>query len=221
MNEKIVLEMTREHAQTVMDACEMLMRLKLGQTSYPTELMLGWPLYHHKKGMSTDEYCMRRDIANDILRAFLRATGNAEGTEKDMVENMAYEVWGTIRYGLYMAEHPDGGEPWSVASQPPLSESGLRMPECRVEEYGCQAIRETDNVVNFADVENKVSAWAARNPEPVYPTWVEWLCEQGLVECRPSFRDDGMEYYLNSNVFTPIPADIVQKLGLSRRRDKV
>lgn len=132
MSEKIILELTREHAQTVMDACEMLMRMKLGQTSYPTELMLGGPLFH-QNGMSVDEYCMRRDIANDILRAFLRATGNKEGTEKDMVENMAYEVWGTIRHTFWKAENPDGGDSWSVASQPPLSESGLRMPGGRVE----------------------------------------------------------------------------------------
>ena len=131
MKEKIVLEMTREHAQTVQDACEMLMRMKLGQTSYPTELMLGWPGYH-KNGISTDEYCIRRDIANDIMRAFLRTTGNEQGTEKDLLEQTAYEIWGTIRHAFWNAENPNGGNDWDVRSQPPLSESGLRMPECRV-----------------------------------------------------------------------------------------
>mgnify|MGYP006988866287 CR=1 FL=1 len=131
MSEKIILEMTREHAQTVQDACEMLMRMKLGQTSYPTELMLGWPGYD-KKGMSIDAYCIRRDIANDILRAFLRTTGNSAGTEKDMLEQTAYEIWGTIRHAFWKAENPDGGTDWDVRSQPPLSESGLTMPECRV-----------------------------------------------------------------------------------------
>lgn len=132
MSDMVILTMTREHAETVMNACELLMRMKLGQTSFPTELMLGWPLYN-EDGMSIDEYCMRRDIANDILRTYLRCTGNTEGTEKDMLEHLVYEVWGTIRYALYKADHPDGGDGWSVASRPPLAESGLPMPKVEVE----------------------------------------------------------------------------------------
>ena len=128
--ETITLTMTRDHAQVVQDACELLVRLKLGQTSYPTELMLGWPNYKDK-GMSMTEYCKRRDIANDILRAFLKAVGNPEGTPKDDVENMAYEVFGTIRHALFMHDYPDN-DGWSVASREPLSESGRTMPKCEV-----------------------------------------------------------------------------------------
>ena len=131
MSEKITVEMTREHAQTVQDACELLMRMKLGQTSYPTELMLGWPLYHEKE-ISIEEYCMRRDAANDVLRAFLRITGNKEGCEKDRVENLAYEVFGTIRHALWKYDNTNTKNSWSVASQPPLCESGLKMPKCTV-----------------------------------------------------------------------------------------
>ena len=46
--EKVVLELTKEHAQVVQDACEVLMRMKLGQTAFPTEVMLGWPLFPMK-----------------------------------------------------------------------------------------------------------------------------------------------------------------------------
>lgn len=130
MNETVTLTLTREHAETVQDACELLMRLKLGQTSFPTELMLGWP----NSEMSVQEYCLRRDIANDALKAFLRAVDNAEGTEKDELEQMAYEVWDTIRHALWKRENLDGGDSWSVCSQPPLSESGLKMPVCEIRE---------------------------------------------------------------------------------------
>lgn len=133
MSETVTLTLTREHAETVQDACELLMRLKLGQTAFPTELMLGWPLYHDKI-KDIEEYCMRREIANDILRAYLRAVGNLEGTPKDATENRAYEVWGTIRHAFWKAEHPNGGDSWSVCSQPPLSESGLTMPVCEIRE---------------------------------------------------------------------------------------
>lgn len=131
MNETVTLTLTREHAETIQDACELLMRLKLGQTAFPTELMLGWPLYHLKI-KDVDEYCMRRDIANDILRAYLRAVGNPEGTTKDDTEMRAYEVWGTLRHAFWKAENPDGSDSWDVRSQPPPSESGLKMPVCEI-----------------------------------------------------------------------------------------
>lgn len=129
MSETVTMTMTREHAQVVQDACEMLMRMKLGQTSFQTELMLGGignPKY------DVNEFCLRRDIAENVLRAFLMATGNVEGSEKDRVEQMAYEVWGTIRHALWKADNPVGTDSWSVASQPPLSESGLGLPKCEV-----------------------------------------------------------------------------------------
>ena len=129
MSETVTLTMTREHAHVVQDACEMLMRMKLGQTSFPTELMLGGignPKY------DVNEFCRRRDIAENVLMAFLRATGNVEDSEKDRVEQMAYEVWGTIRHALWWADHPAGTDSLSVARQMPLSESGLDMPKCEV-----------------------------------------------------------------------------------------
>jgi Fe-S-cluster-containing dehydrogenase component len=48
----------------------------------------------------------------------------------------------------------------------------------------------------------EVAKWAAEHPEPVYPTWGEWL--QRLY--------DNTNY---AGIFiTPIPADIAEKLGL-------
>ena len=127
---KFVMELTLEHAKVVQDACELLMRMKLGQTSFPTELMLGGIGAIGK--YDVNEFCLRRDIAENVLRAFLRATGNQEGCEKDEIENMAYEVFGSIRYAIWKHEHPGIGESWSVAIQPPLSESGKGIPKCEV-----------------------------------------------------------------------------------------
>lgn len=129
MSKTITLTLTEEHAQTVQDACEMLMRMKLGQTRFPTELMLGWP-YNLDK-YDVNEFCLRREIAETVLRAFLQTVGNPEGTPKDDVEHMAYEVYGTIRHALYLANGGDKNG-WSVAAQKPLNESGLDMPKCEV-----------------------------------------------------------------------------------------
>lgn len=130
MAETVTITMTRDHAWVVKEACEMLMRLKLGQTMMPIEVMLGWP----NSGMTIDEYCLRRDVARGALTAFLTAVGH-EGAAKDEVEQMAYEIYGTIRHALYIA---DGGDRngWSVAAREPLSESGREMPKCEVTNDG-------------------------------------------------------------------------------------
>ena len=131
MSETVTLTLTREHTQVVQDACELLMRLKLGQTFFATELLLGWPEH---EGMDTHEYCLLRDIANDILRGYLKAVGCPEGTPKDLKEHIAYEVWGTLRHAFWKHENPGVTDSWDVRSQEPLSESGLRMPMCEVKE---------------------------------------------------------------------------------------
>ena len=131
---KIVLELSEEHARIVMDACEMLMRMRLGQESYPTELMLGWPLHD---GMSTDEYCIRRDVGGELMRTYLgvvlgKNAWHMPNGRKDDLEAMAYEVWATMRHAMFKHEHPGVGETYDVRSSPPLSESGKEMPVCKV-----------------------------------------------------------------------------------------
>lgn len=136
MSETITLTMTREHAQIVQDACEMLMRLKLGQTVCAVDMLIGWPK-PDRDDMDMKEYRLRRDMANDILKTALRVLlgdnkyGLPEG-KKDDAEARAYEIWGTLRHALYMH---DGGEydSYDVRSTEPMSESGLTMPVCRVE----------------------------------------------------------------------------------------
>ena len=46
---------------------------------------------------------------------------------------------------------------------------------CPLESYGCPSIYDDVDNADYADVENKVSAWAAEHPEPVYPTWGEYI----------------------------------------------
>ena len=126
MSERMVtLTITEEHARLVQDACELLMRMKLGQTAYPVELMLG---IH--PNMSIEGFHKLQDIARQALDTFYIAVG-AQGAVKDRDEQLAYELWGTIRHAMYLA---DGGKPdsWSTASCPPLSETGLKMPVCEV-----------------------------------------------------------------------------------------
>lgn len=60
------------------------------------------------------------------------------------------------------------------------------------------------------NLERRVMAWAAEHPEPMYPTWAEWLNEQGI------FSASGMW----DKAFKPIPADIAEKLGIQPKEAK-
>lgn len=84
---------------------------------------------------------------------------------------------------------------------------------------GCNAIYEEDGSTDYANVEEKVAAWAAEHPEPQYPTWGEWFAEQGelsanwkdlrVVSCSGKFSGGIIGVFYNE-----IPADIAQKLGI-------
>lgn len=54
-----------------------------------------------------------------------------------------------------------------------------------------------DTAKSAAEIERLVMEWAAENPGPVYPTWVEWFNSIGGVDCGE-----------------PIPAEIAEKLGI-------
>lgn len=47
-------------------------------------------------------------------------------------------------------------------------------------------------------LENEVMSWAAEHPEPVYPTFGEWLEKQGIVKLVNSdrYEEDGRKVYI-------------------------
>ena len=69
---------------------------------------------------------------------------------------------------------------------------------------GCCGVYEGD--MDYVQVESAVTAWAEENPEPVYPTWFEWLKNVGALPADQTLCHRGLEQ--------PIPADIAQKLGI-------
>ena len=80
---------------------------------------------------------------------------------------------------------------------------------------GCTAVYDSDGTEDYADIERKVTAWAAEHPEPVYPTWYEWLKDMGLT-----FHDAESSWIgFTERIHHPIPADIAQKLGIEPKED--
>lgn len=70
-----------------------------------------------------------------------------------------------------------------------------------------------------AEFERRVMEWAEKHPEPVYPTWVEWMRHTKLLVM--DHHGPFTEEVLGSKAYQDIPADIAEKLGIKpkeRRR---
>lgn len=63
-----------------------------------------------------------------------------------------------------------------------------------------------------ADFEARVMDWAIEHPEPVYPTWVEYLVGIGVIP--HEIRLETADALMDTHLLKPIPADIAQKLGI-------
>lgn len=75
---------------------------------------------------------------------------------------------------------------------------------------------------NPCDFENIVMAWAAEHPEPVYPTWLEWLESLGFgIAYRDGYDTNGVDGWAFSfnEAEKPIPADLAQKLGIKPKEE--
>ena len=58
-------------------------------------------------------------------------------------------------------------------------------------------------------IEDTVMSWAAEHPEPVYPRWIDWLADVGLIINTANY------YTFNfTAAVDQIPADIAEKLGI-------
>lgn len=63
--------------------------------------------------------------------------------------------------------------------------------------------------------ETAIMKWAAEHPEPVYPTWWEWLENMGVVgKAKSEYSEVFDTICVGTRMFDHIPADIAQKLGI-------
>ena len=117
-----------------------------------------------------------------------------------------------------MTERETGGE--IVAEFIEVARAKRRMcnahkkkcSECKLQE-NCSLL----NVFAYKDnevkkLENEVMSWAAEHPEPVYPTWVEYLVGIGVIP--HEIRLETADALMDTHLLKPICADIAQKLGI-------
>ena len=63
------------------------------------------------------------------------------------------------------------------------------------------------------NAESIIMRWAAENPEPVYPTWWEYMCMIGVIPDELGDKTLG-EMTVYSLMNTYIQSDLAQKLGI-------
>ena len=68
-------------------------------------------------------------------------------------------------------------------------------------------------------MEKVVQEWSKANPVPEYPTWAEWLIEQGVLGAEPykvkaAGHDGAVVLATTKSAFKSIPADIAERLGV-------
>ena len=78
--------------------------------------------------------------------------------------------------------------------------------KCFINGNVCGRFHAMKDCMNVAAIEKTVMQWAAEHPEPVYPTWFQWLKSIGALPADQTLCHRGLE---NS-----IPADIAEKLGI-------
>lgn len=85
-------------------------------------------------------------------------------------------------------------------------------------EHGCGAVFQMEDSIDWGRYEGAIREWAAEHPEPIYPTWLKWLGEQGIlnVTMLPTDTCGGIEIHgtITGKAYEHIPADIAQKLGI-------
>ena len=134
MDERITLEMSRQQAQAVMDATELLARLEMGQFEEIT-----WKMIEHFRGTDRKGNPIFDDRSRDLANAYLKCAcmavfgvknGWPDVSEKNMQHQRCWAVYTTIRHALAWHDHPEGG--YIVDFDPPLG-YGEKLPECRIE----------------------------------------------------------------------------------------
>ena len=99
-------------------------------------------------------------------------------------------------------------------------------------EYGCGAIFEMEDSTDWERYEGAIREWVAEHPEPVYPSWAEWLHSQSLAhfdssieaqkisdKYRETSKDVPGIWVLTAFARSPIPADIAQKLEIKPKEE--
>ena len=101
---------------------------------------------------------------------------------------------------------------------------GINCPICPIHLFDPTLTCASKMMHQYEKLESIIMECAKENPEPRYPTWLEWqkstfpdalrpICPQVFMPINPHFKDC-CEIDCADCANTPIPADIAEKLGI-------
>ena len=98
----------------------------------------------------------------------------------------------------------------------------IRFKQCEdcpvyKEGFNCDKKYEGYSKTSAEELEHVIMTWAAEHPEQVYPTWGEWLLEQGVIRAGTESRNGFTYQTVTDKLFAQIDTDIAEKLGLEPR----
>lgn len=118
------LTLNSDQAHEALKAIELLMRLKINQPDQLSRDLLE-PMYER---IGCDEFCKRRDAANEYLRlAFAVIFPALDDWKKDTEWYRLYNLYQALRYAIHEAEHPNSV---GVDSCPPMQFAEEPIPKC-------------------------------------------------------------------------------------------
>lgn len=127
---KVILELTREQANVIENACELIARLAIGQFETVTEKILPY---------KDRDFCRKRDDANDALNLaakimFGRNQYNMPDCQKkDILHQRAWNIYQVLRYTRCWHDYPEGDH-FSVCFDKPMNLTDEPMPTCKIME---------------------------------------------------------------------------------------
>ena len=118
------LKLNSAQVGVVLHALDLLNRIIINQPSHVTSVALDG-MYNR---IGIDEYCRRRDKANDYMKlAFSEIFRSEADVLKTEEWDTSYNILQALRYQRHLAEYPNSK---GVDSYPPIYFGGEPVPEC-------------------------------------------------------------------------------------------
>ena len=124
-----------------------------------------------------------------------------------------------------MAEFADMMRQWERMCKAMKEEHRLEMCDnCPLRDTICM-FKPFEHCTKIEEAENTIKQWAKDNPEPVYPQWVQWLADMGLItgaefdSYEPIMGDSksmiSYRILATPKAFERIPEDFAKKAGIA------
>ena len=91
--------------------------------------------------------------------------------------------------------------------------------ECPLFDISCWGVQPDQLDDDFEEREKIIEKWNKEHPQPQFPTWEEWLVEQGILQSYYVGGTGKYVYTMSDFGCSPIQDDIAEKLGIQPKEN--